>query len=170
MGLNVTDTVINNVWVNLKYWYPFLCWFFLFTTSSLNKQRFYWQCRVTWLQEWHHATSILLGRDGFHTTSRDFLMAQHRSMLKIMPNTCNTGQRRAALSVHVSWCALQQLKQSKTYQNNADGYSHSAYNVELGVKHIFDGIGAALQNRRRIPPSFPKSQQNVTYGAYSRQR
>lgn len=31
-------------------------------------------------------------------------MAQHRSMLKIIPNTCNRGQRRASFSLYVSWC------------------------------------------------------------------
>lgn len=75
-------------------------------SSLLNKQCFYWQWRVLWLQEWHHATLIksLECNSGCHTTSRDFLMAQHRSMLKIIPNTCNRGRRTSLVFMLAPVC------------------------------------------------------------------
>lgn len=57
-------------------------------------------------------------------------------------------QRGRLFRVCVHWRELEQL--NRPYQNNADGYSHSADDVELGVKDLIDGVGAALRHRRVI--------------------
>lgn len=89
-----------------------------------------------------------LGCDGgCHTTSLDFLMAQHKSILKIIPNTCKQkwGEQHFTINTPNRVSSVQRLH-SDTCHDYADSQAHSSYDVKLGVKHLLNGIRAALQH------------------------
>lgn len=162
VGLSVSGTVVTNVLlIILKHLCPSLL-----RLSPLKRAVFLLAVKshVTLGMTSCNINIDFRGCDSrCHTTSRDFLMAQHRSMLKIIPNTWKRKHDEqhlfvVALAFKAAGSRIWRVEfktATLTYHNDTDGYAHSSYDVELGVKHLLNGIRTALQHTSMFHLSLP---------------